>query len=210
MVDRDYSKGKGGQENVEEKKKEIDKVIEFLDRFIEASRNKKDDNVQVDTKGHIVWKEKEKKQSPEKNKDRESNADKEADDEYNEDYTFYSIEFEFHPGSLEDLAKVIKTKLNNLKKRSETQFKINEKLPQGHYGYDREWNKEPKNKTYSILINYQRSLTRSITSDYRKDLVKKDKNGNLTVKDTKSCQWRGGGEMVRICNLLDPVCAGDD
>lgn len=156
--------------------KEIDKLICFLDRFINASKNENDDNIQVDAKGHIAWIERTMVKIDEgiKKSDPFPSEGDEEEKEY-DNLSFYSIGFEFQRDDFTALATVIKSKLKKLKNYNEMKFNINQRLPQDFYGYG-------KKSEYPILIKYLESINGSITSNYRKDLVKRRQNGKISIK----------------------------
>lgn len=194
--------GKKSNKKIEETPKKIDELIDFLRRFLENSTNKNDDKIQIDAKGHIVWKEKLKPKAKNKGKEVKEDASKDGEGKYREDLTFASTEFKFEDSSFLDLGYVIKAKLRTIRKQDEKSFQINEKLPQGSYGYENDWK-------YDILTDYLNSLTSSFTSNYKKNLIEKDKKGHKKVKEGTSSAVtliindNGMQEEATFINLLN-------
>ncbi|MCL4420988.1 MAG: hypothetical protein M1477_04800 [Candidatus Thermoplasmatota archaeon] len=195
----------GNAKNVDnkEKNKEIDKLIAFLERFIVASKNGNKDDIQVDAKGHIAWKETLKEKVKEGSKESDAYHSEESEEEKESDsFAFYSILFEFKRDDFATLATVIESKLKKLRKNEEVNFNVNQRLFQGFYGHGRK-------SEYRILIEYLESLNGSFTSNYKKDLVKRDKNGKVTTKSGTSISIRikinenDKSEEATFINLID-------
>lgn len=198
MVNKKISDEKG-----EVEKKEIDKLIDFLERFKEDCEIKKGD-IQTYVKGHIVWKEKKtirRNTNVKKDKDKDSDEMKEDD----VDFIYLSTEFEFSPDSFKDLANANISKLSSLRKLDERVFKINERLPHGSYGYIS--NLDPNNLDTNLLTSYLSSLTETFTSNYKEGLIQKKEGGKegRKIKDGTSLAitFMRNEEKATFINLIN-------
>ena len=198
------AEGENNKEAVDkEKNKELDKLIKFLDRFIVCGENTKNGTIEVDAEGHVAWKEIKGSQINEKSNANAGNEEgNEDEDKEYDNFDFYSIQLEFKRKDVNGLAKVIRSRLKKLIKFDEVSFNVNQRLTQDAYGYADKSN-------YPILIKYIESLKRSSTSHYRKDLVKKNKNGKMIVKPGTSISIRlefnenGKREEATFINLIN-------
>lgn len=158
MVDE---KEDGGKEDA----MEIDNLIDFMERFEKCSDSKDDEDMQVDIRGHFVWKSKKRSTKEEGRSGENGDSDTEGD---GEDYDLMSTQFDFNRVSFKEIAESGRKKLNSLKaSKKGAPFKIQEKLPQEDYGY-------APIDDYPILKEYIESLGKSFTSNYKKGLSKKE------------------------------------
>ena len=146
--------------------KQLNKVKEFLDKFIsEAENNPHGNNIQA--LGHVIWKENM------RHRPKKEPKGKDGDDEFE----FYSTQFEFSEDSAASIGKTINEKLERLIKWDEEEFRINQKLTHGSYGYEKDWE-------YDVLNDYLHSMNASTSKNKRK-LITKEK-GNKKVKEGTS------------------------
>lgn len=191
MVNKKMSDEKG-----EVEMKEIDKLMDFLERFRKDCESRKED-IQTYVKGHIVWKEKKTIQhNVNLKKDKDIDSDEMKEDDV--DFTFMSTEFEFTPDSFKDLANANISKLGSFRKFDERAFQINERLPHGSYGY-------VSNLDSNLLIDYLSSLTSTFTSNYKKGLIQKGRKGGRKIKDGTSLAitFMRNEEKATFINLIN-------
>ncbi len=147
-----------------EENKVIRELIDFFHDF-ETSNNT--------VFGHVVWKKRIKTTKV---------SGEGLDPESVEKPNFRSTEYAFESDLGITVAKAIEEKLSKIH-YDELKFQLNKRLPNESYGVEEGWN-------YEILREYLGSLTSSSTSDDKKDLVFKDKDGHKRIEDGTSIALR--------------------
>ncbi len=186
-------------ESKKEGPKEIDKLIDFLEDFTnETEDNKK--NTHLKLHGHLVWKEKDKRDKQKKQDN--SNAN---DRTTTESFKFNTTDFLFRDKVRKDIANTIKDKLSDIKKhKEEEEFQVNKRLPSDSYGYQNSWG-----KSYNALFSYIDVLSNSSTSTDKKGLLKENKNSEKRNQDISSFTIRflkntgNGNEELIFIKLLN-------
>lgn len=167
--------------------KQLNKVKEFLSKFIAEVKlnNSKSNNILA--RGHLVWKENL------KNRPKKETEEKEDD----EAFKFYSTEFDFSKDFALSLANTIYEKLEQLIKLDQQDFTVNQKMTHESYGYENNWK-------YDVLEDYLKSMC-SLTSKDKKNLITEG-DGRKKVKAGTSLalefiRW-DDGKQVRIFFII--------
>ena len=173
---------KGEVNENEKKSKEIEELIGFLEG-LRGVKDGGDAPSGISCYGHIVWKKKDKmKKADNKNSDEaKGNADERAE----ESLSFLATEFEFETRAIKSLSDIIYEKLKVYEEQDETEFSVNKRLAAESYGYVKEWK-----QVYHILMSYYSAVTEQSTSNNKKGLVSKDKDGKKELEKGSSFAMR--------------------
>ena len=143
--------------------KQLDKVKEFLGKFIAEAERNNSNSSNILARGHVVWKENL------KNRPKKEAKEKEND----EAFKFYSTQFDFSKDFALSIAKTINEKLEQLIELDQQEFKVNQKMTHGSYGYDNNWK-------YDVLEDYLKSMS-SLTSKDKMNLITEEE-GRKKIK----------------------------